>query len=238
MDKQGVTPRPKRGTGQSRAGPRTSDESSQKRRAARESRRADEQRALPNSDDLSELQIGARVKHARMLKGIRMRELAKLVGCTESMISKIESGRVIPSLPMMNRLTKALDRDIASFFGLYIETQSVVQSQGKRPISSTDPIRKGRGIRYERLVPFAAGSLLEANIHIIEPGGEKIDDITHQGEALGFLLEGEIEVNVDGSAYPMRAGDSFFFKAHLPSSYRNTGTTIAKLIWVNTPQVH
>ena len=54
--------------------------------------------ALAKPDDL---QIGGRVKHARLMAGIRMRELAVKVGCTESMISKIESGRVVPSLPML-----------------------------------------------------------------------------------------------------------------------------------------
>ena len=36
----------------------------------------------------------------------------------------------------------------------------------------------------------------------------------------------------------MKAGDSFFFKAYLTNSYRNTGTERAKIIWVNTPQIH
>src|SRR3954471_23888885 len=47
-----------------------------------------------------DMQIGGRLRHARLLAGIRMRELAEKVGCTESMISKLESGRVVPSLPM------------------------------------------------------------------------------------------------------------------------------------------
>ena len=36
----------------------------------------------------------------------------------------------------------------------------------------------------------------------------------------------------------MTAGDSFFFKAYLPNSYRNTGDKVARIIWVNTPQIH
>ena len=64
--------------------------------------------AVVKSDDL---QIGARVKHARILAGKRMRDLAHAVGCTESMISKIESGGVVPSLSMLQRLVAALDRD-------------------------------------------------------------------------------------------------------------------------------
>ena len=78
-------------------------------------------------------------------------------------------------------------------------------------------------MRYERLVPLAAGNLLEANIHNVAPGGEKDDPITHQGEAVGYLLEGEIDLLIDGTTYHMKAGDSFFFKAHLTNGYRNTG---------------
>ena len=69
-------------------------------------------------------------------------------------------------------------------------------------------------------------------------GGEKNDPITHQGEAVGYLLEGEIELFIDGTTYHMKAGNSFFFKAYLTNGYRNIGKTVARIIWVNTPQVH
>ena len=184
------------------------------------------------------LQIGARVKHARLLAGIRMRELAQKVGCTESMVSKIEAGRVVPSLPMLQRLVAALDRDMSSFFGSDISTPGLILRAGQRPLIAIDPLRKGDGVAYERLVPFAAGNLLECNIHVIEPAGHKQDLITHQGETAGYVIEGHIELTVDTTPYALSAGDSFFFKNHLTNSYRNTGSGPARVLWVNTPQVH
>lgn len=184
------------------------------------------------------LQIGARVKHARLLAGIRMRELAQKVGCTESMVSKIEAGRVVPSLQMLQRLVAALDRDMASFFGSDISSPGLILRAGQRPLIAVDPLRKGTGVSYERLVPFAAGNLLECNIHVIEPAGHKQDLITHQGETAGYVIEGQIELMVDTTAYALSAGDSFFFKNHLTNSYRNTGPGRARVLWVNTPQVH
>jgi ribosome-binding protein aMBF1 (putative translation factor) len=77
---------------------------------------------------LEGLQIGARVKHARLPAGIRMRELVEKVGCTESTVSKIEAGRVVPSLQMLHRLV-ALDRDMASLF----------DSDPRLPVSSFGP---------------------------------------------------------------------------------------------------
>ena len=59
------------------------------------------------------LKVGARLRWARLSKGMRMRDLAQVVGCDESMISKIEAGKVMPSLPMLNKMVQALDRDMA-----------------------------------------------------------------------------------------------------------------------------
>ena len=109
---------------------------------------------------------------------------------------------------------------------------------GERPIATTDAIRGGSGIHYERLVPFAAAHLLEGNVHVVQPGGHKTDPITHQGETLGYVLEGELELTIESTVYRLSAGDSFFFRNHLTNGYRNTGDTVARIVWVNTPQVH
>jgi transcriptional regulator with XRE-family HTH domain len=188
--------------------------------------------------EMQHLQVGARIRHARVLKGMRMKDLAESVGYDESMISKIEAGKVMPSLPMLNRIVTALDRNLASFFGLEIDQHKLVQTREDRLLVSGDALRGGHGVSYERMVPLAAGNLLEANVHVVEPGGEKTDAITHQGEATGYLVEGELELTIDGTVYHMKAGDSFFFKAYLTNSYRNPGTALARIVWVNTPQIH
>lgn len=192
----------------------------------------------PQEERAETLQIGARVRYARMLKGVRARELAERVGCTESMISKIENDRVVPSLPMLQKIIHSLETDMATFFGLTPQNSSVIQRAGQRPVTETDPIRGGTGVRYERLVPFGSGHMLEANIHVVTEGGVKVDDITHQGEALGYVIEGQLEFTIDGTTYLLGPGDSFFYKAHLTTRYRNPGPGTARLVWVNTPQIH
>jgi transcriptional regulator with XRE-family HTH domain len=167
-----------------------------------------------------------------------MRDLAQAVGCDESMISKIEAGKVLPSLPMLNKLVHALDRDMASFFGLKIDGYMLVQKPDDRLKVHVDALRGGTGVMYERLVPIAAGNLLEANVHVVAPGGAKVDLVTHQGEAVGYLLSGTIELTIDDTTYLMTPGDSFFFKAYLTNSYRNIGEGEARIVWVNTPQIH
>ncbi len=191
----------------------------------------------PETSD-PDLRIGPRVKQARILAGIRMRELADQIGCAESSISKIESGRIIPSLPMLNRIVQALGRDLASFFADDPGAPAIVQRAGERVVTpfGTGGSASGRGILYERMTSLARGNLMEANIHIVEPGGGREDRVTHPGETFGLMLEGEIELVIEDVTYRLAAGDSFSFRNRLASRYRNNGTATARMLWVNTAQ--
>ncbi|WP_416881589.1 helix-turn-helix domain-containing protein [Marivita sp.] len=55
---------------------------------------------------------GHRIRHARLMKGYTLRQLADLVECSESMISKLENSRLSPSLAMLHRLADALETTV------------------------------------------------------------------------------------------------------------------------------
>jgi transcriptional regulator with XRE-family HTH domain len=184
------------------------------------------------------LLFGARIRHARLAKAMRQQALADRAGCSKSMLSKIEADRVVPSLPTLQRIAQALEIDLASLFAGPATGGDIVSRPGTRPILNVDPLRRGEGIQYERLVPFGEGVLLEANVHIIQPQGGREDPIQHQGEELGLVLEGQLELTVGGRTYLARAQDSFFFSSVLGHSYRNPGPGVTRVVWVNTPPVH
>lgn len=91
-------------------------------------------------------------------------------------------------------------------------------------------------IALEALVPTSIAVLLEANIHRVAPGGSSRGLIQHQGEEMGFVLEGKIELNVQGKKVSVSKGDTFFFQSHLKHGYCNTGKKEAQIVWINTPQ--
>src|SRR4051812_21934490 len=92
---------------------------------------------------VEELQVGVRIRHARILKGMRMRDLAEKVDCDESMISKIEAGKVLPSLMMLHKVVTALELDLASFFGLEFDEHKLVQTPDDRVKITSDVLRGG-----------------------------------------------------------------------------------------------
>lgn len=185
------------------------------------------------------LLIGAYLKHARLNQRRSLRQLSNEVGCSESFLSKVENDKLRPSLAMLHRIVSALGVSIGKLFssgeGVDSSTFTVVRAND-RPILKTGHMRSSNGITLESLVPMSTAVLLEANIHRVAQGGSSRGFIQHQGEEMGFLLEGNIELNVQGKKVTLRKGDTFFFQSHLKHGYRNIGKTEAQIVWINTPQ--
>lgn len=61
--------------------------------------------------DDSELRdrLGPRLRRCRRERGMTMVVLAASAQCSQSFLSKVESGILLPSLPMLQRLSRALE---------------------------------------------------------------------------------------------------------------------------------
>lgn len=180
----------------------------------------------------SSLELGRRLKYMRRSAGLSLNVLAERAGCSESAISKIENGKGNPSLNLLHRLTQALDISIGHLFA-EDEGQDMVMRQGERPIIST--LSPSHGVSLEALMSEQEKHLLQAHIHIVEAKGGSETAISHDGEEIGYVLEGELDLTVEGRTVHLKQGDSFFFKSERPHSYINNGAKQAKIIWVNTP---
>jgi transcriptional regulator with XRE-family HTH domain len=178
--------------------------------------------------------VGARIRHARLMRGLSMRDLAVRVGCSVSALSKIEGQKANPSITMLHRICSALDTNMAALF-TGGDGAAVVTRAGDRPVLLTDQVRRGEGVRLESLIPQGEAGLLQGNIHVIEPGGGSDHALQHAGEEMGYVIEGQLELTVDGASYLAAAGDSFFFRSDLAHSYRNPSDRVTRVIWINTP---
>jgi transcriptional regulator with XRE-family HTH domain len=186
--------------------------------------------------DTPEIRVGLKMKHRRLLKGLTLKALAELAGCSESMLSRVENGTANPSINTMHRVALALGMPVSGLFQEEGETaDSVVLRQGQRPTIDTGQVKRGRGTRLEALIPSGRGNLLSGYINDIEPGGGSRGTLQHEGEEFGYVLDGAIELTVDDRRYQLREGDSFYFRSERPHSYINNGRRIARVLWVNTP---
>lgn len=177
--------------------------------------------------------FGAKLRAARRTQGLTMARLAAKVGCSESLISKIECDRALPSLQLLHRLVSALGTNIASLMVGADDRDGVIARVGERPVLVVTPSGRGRGLKLESLSVDRA--MLQANIHIIAPGGGSNGAIQHEGEEVGYVLQGIVEMTIGGRRFRLEPGDSFYFRSDHPHAYVNVGKEEARILWVNSP---
>ncbi len=66
---------------------------------------------------------------------------------------------------------------------------------------------------------------------MVDPPGQRWDDFTHAVDEVIMLLEGEIEVEVDGKVSHPPVGEELYVPAGAVHSVRNIGNTPAKWIY-------
>lgn len=72
------------------------------------------------SDAVALPEFGMRLREHRELKGLSQRELAELARTEQRLISRIECGRSLPSLPLFSRLAVALEASADSLLGTWL----------------------------------------------------------------------------------------------------------------------
>ena len=185
--------------------------------------------------DLARYAIGTRLRHARLMRGARLKDVADAAGCSESLVSKIENNKLEPSLQVLLKICNVLEIGLGELFTQQDDDTPVVTRAGQRAKIEIDPVRRGEGILMERVIPYDKGHLLQSNIHIIEPGGSSFGMISHEGEEVGYVIAGEIELFLGDNAYRLSTGDTFCFRSEIGHGYRNAGSKEARVLFVNTP---
>jgi transcriptional regulator with XRE-family HTH domain len=181
--------------------------------------------------------LGVKLRHARTMRGMRLSDLATVSGCSESLLSKIENGKTIPSLNTLHSLAKGLGLTIAKLLSDDAAPKGIVMREGQRPVLS----RMGLGgygvdgVETELLIPFGADSALQATLLHVQPGARSDGLRQHEGDEVGYIVSGQITLTVEGESYFLKTGDAFFFPSMRPHGIANPGSSPAVIIWVNTP---
>ncbi len=201
--------------------------------------------------------LGPRLRVAREGRRLSVRELARRIGCSASLISQIERGVSVPSVGVLYSLATELDSSLDYLlFG---------SDQAKRPDSAqavsdggyaaprggvlsrvADPrgivqradgrkiIDLASGVRWERLTPGADAmtDFLEVSY---SPGGHSTDErrpLRHDGREYGLVISGTLRANVGFESYELGPGDSIAFDSSTPHEYLNETADFVRAIWV------
>jgi transcriptional regulator with XRE-family HTH domain len=176
--------------------------------------------------------VGQRLREIRLEKGFSIRALAEASGLAVNTLSLIENQKSSPSVNTLEQLAEALAIPLASLFEPISSTYAVVPTiQGRRRKMVVD------GIRVEDLGLQLRGQPFQPFIVTLPPGkGSGNQPIVHTGYELVYCLSGRIDYVVDGQHYPVSAGDSLLFEAHLAHHWENCGKTPAVYLLLMVPE--
>ncbi len=145
--------------------------------------------------------------------GLTSAELAKRVGMSRAMVSKIENAQVSPSLATISRLAEALEVPVTSLFqGLEEEHDALYTKAGAGPELSRPGTQTGH--RYQLLGSMRGpAKRMEPMLVTLTSQREVFPLYQHPGTEFLYVLEGEMEYGYGGANYEMVPGDSLQFDA-------------------------
>lgn len=193
---------------------------------------------------MMEINFGSRLKSFRSEKKMTLQEVAEAAELSKSFVSQVETGSAQPSIGSLKRIADVLGITLADLFEE--DTEEVPESEGSgspQPDGAVRVVRANRrkhlewptGAHAALLTPDLRGKL-EVILTTYVPSEEaRVDTYTHEGEELGFVMEGTFEVQVKDETYLLEEGDSIHFPSHLPHSTRAVGEVPVKTLWVITP---
>ncbi len=177
--------------------------------------------------------LGALMREARKRKQLTLQQVAERADLSVSYLSQIERDLLTPSVGTLKRIAAALGvatgQLIAPDAGAARPIVAVLRRRQRKRVAFPQS-----SISYELLMPDfrrrASALWVTAN-----PGGESGPPQTHEGEDVVIVLQGALTVDVAGTWYELKAGDSICFNSELPHRWCNRGARVATAIWISSP---
>ncbi len=202
--------------------------------------------------------LGSRLRGVREDRGLSVRELARRINCSPSLISQIERGLSAPSVGMLYAIASELRTSLDLLFdvampgdamtltahgdgrvrpgpagagttGAGTAGHGIVQRGGARRT-----IDLASGVRWERLTPGADERVDFLEV-IYEPSGHSTNTrrpLRHDGQEYGLIISGTLQATVGFETCELRPGDSIAFDSSLPHQYWNATDADVHAIWV------
>jgi mannose-6-phosphate isomerase-like protein (cupin superfamily)/DNA-binding XRE family transcriptional regulator len=204
-------------------------------------------------------ELGPRLRRVREDRGLSVRELARRISCSPSLVSQIERGLSAPSVGILYAMATELRASLDFLFGAAVpgdamlatahgdghlrpgdgaahgtasgwpDGHGLVQRAGRRRT-----IDLASGVRWERLTPGADERVDFLEV-IYEPSGHSTDmrrPLRHDGQEYGLIVSGRLQASVGFETFELGPGDSIAFDSSVPHQYWNTTDGDVHAIWV------
>ena len=190
-----------------------------------------EKGTLPSDQGTEDELVGVRLCEIRTQRGLTLKSLAENSKLNINTLSMIEKGKTSPSIGTLQRLAKALEVPIITFFETSEKTKRIIfTAHDHRPESTCCEAliqNLGKDLNSSAIEPFIVTMQKNAG-----SGGRTI---IHSGFEFAYCISGKVLYRIEEIEYPLVVGDSIVFVAQLPHRWENIYDGESQIILVFTP---
>lgn len=177
--------------------------------------------------------LGERIRGLRKRRRMTLSQLAQDCDLSAGYISQIERNLAYPSIPALVKVARSLGVTVQWFFA---GTSAVPQGERGYVVRSGNRLK----IQYEHgivdeLVTPKMSLRVEMIFTRLPPGTESAESYSHEGDGVGFVVSGELDMWVGERHFHLYEGDSCSYSAGEPHRYKNSGEREAVVIWAISP---
>lgn len=187
-------------------------------------------------DSLRPYAIADKLRTLRMRRSMGLAQLAQHTGFSPAMLSRLENGRLVPTLPTLTRIALVFSVGLDYFFTDPRKRHVVsLVRRNERKVFPADPKSTHVPWHFESLDFRVNERKLSGYLAHFHPvPAEKVTPHHHPGVELLYLIEGKLEMTIGVETFQLSAGDSIYFDALQKHTYRSLVKTPCTAVVVTT----
>ena len=165
--------------------------------------------------------LGEKLRTLRLRKSMGLVELGRHTGLSAAMLSKLERGKLFPTLPTLLRIALVFGVGLEYFFSDERKRHVVAIARKKERLRFPDSA-DGKGIAYnfESLDFKATERKLNAFYAEFEPlASDRSRLHQHAGVELLYLISGKLDLTIGSETFSLETGDAVYFDSTVRHSY-------------------
>lgn len=170
------------------------------------------------SQELGNYRIGEKIRALRTAKSLSLGQMGDHTGLSAGMLSKIERGQVIPTLPTLMRIAQVFGVGLDHFFDEgNAPILEVIRARDRLKLPDTK--ERVPSYLFESLDYRVTDRPIDSYLSEFIPRTPPSEPHEHDGVELIFVIAGEIEVHIHNEVHKLEPKDSMYFDARFPHSY-------------------
>ncbi len=173
-------------------------------------------------------QLGAKIRKRRKKQNLTLQALCDASGVSVGYLSQVERDNATPSLGTLAQIADALGVRLEYFIASHKPTDGLTREDHRPRFALANS-----SLTYEALASDFAGSELSSYLlHV--PVGYTSEAVSHEGEEIIYVLEGEIQQTLGDQVFLMKTGDCLHYSGETPHTWSNPSDTPARILWTGT----